>query len=791
MTVGNENRIEGHRHSRSWATDQRLFFVLEFSTPFSEYQLKAWGKDPIAFSKGIFLFPQTTEDIEVRVALSSTDLDGARRNFESEVNAFDFEELVENNQTIWRKELDKIHASFNNEVDQIKFYTALYHNMIAPNLYSDVDGRYRGMDQDIYSGTEHPHYTVFSLWDTYRATHPLYTIIDQKRTSEFIGTMLRKYDHGGILPIWDLAACYTGCMIGYHGVSVIADAYIKGIRGYDEQKALQAIVHSATQDHLGLKDYKSKGFIAAENESESVSKTLEYAYDDWCIAQMANAIGDETLFQQFSKRSLNYRNLFEPKSRFFQARRFNYWNDSFNPFEVNNDFTEANAWHYAFSAVHDMTGLIALHGGKDELEKALDNLFTAKSETTGRDQADITGLIGQYAHGNEPSHHIAYLYNYVGKPWKTQERVSEILATQYRNDPDGVSGNEDCGQMSAWYVLSAMGFYSVLPGSDYYVIGSPLIKEATIDIENGNHFRITTNNNTPANAFIQSVTLNGQPYTKSFLLHADIMKGGHLHFEMGGGPNKSWASGEEVMPPSYVDDKMFISPPYLTSGQLSFSDSMIITMASLNPSDKKYYAIDNGDFQDYDDQGILVKQSCQLCVFSKNESLVSDTLCTNFIKFDNNKSITLMSTFANMYDAGGEKALIDGLRGGEDFRTGGWQGFEGQHLECVIDLGEIQFFETVSCGFLQDENSWIFFPSEVEFFISEDGEAYETMGQISSKVSPRDKGAYIEDFIIESEGWQGRYIRMKATSLIDCPDWHKGAVYDGKAWLFADEIIIK
>ena len=790
-SVVGSNRIEGHRHSQAWARNQHVYFVMEFSKPFSGMMSWPWEKDPARNVKGLFLFSQDTEDITIKVALSSTDLDGARRNFEAEVAQVEFNQAVVNNQNEWRGELDKIMATFSNGDDQVEFYTALYHNMIAPNLYSDVDGRYRGMDQKIYKGTEHPHYTVFSLWDTYRATHPLHTIIDQKRTNDFIGTMIRKYHHGGILPIWDLAACYTGCMIGYHGVSVIADAYIKGIRGFDGGEALRAMVHSASQDHLGLSDYRSKGFVAAENESESVSKTLEYAYDDWCIAQMASWMGADSVAQTYYRRSLNYRNLYEPGSGFFQARRFNFWEDSFDPFEVNNNYTEANAWHYAFSAPHDMSGMINLFGGEGNLQLSLDELFTADSKTTGRDQADITGLIGQYAHGNEPSHHISYLYNYVGAPWKTQRRVREILSSQYRNAPEGISGNEDCGQMSAWYVLSALGFYSVLPGSDYYVIGSPLVQEATIDLENGRHFRITTDHNTPENVYIQAVTLNGQNYARCYLLHEDIMKGGHLHFRMGPQPNRSWAKEQSDRPVSAVDDRKFLSPPYFIDGELSFSDSTVIRSASINVDDTIFYAMDTASFLPIPESGIVLTESCRLCVFTQRNGLRSDTLCTDFMRFDEAKSISVKSTYANMYSAGGEKALIDGLRGGEDFRTGAWQGFEGQNLEVIVDLGSEQLFEAVSCGFLQDENSWIFFPVSVVFYLSKDGENYDFIGEISSEVSPRASGVHIEDFTVESEGWQGRYIKMVATSLIDCPPWHKGAEYNGKAWLFADEIQVR
>ena len=309
---------------------------------------------------------------------------------------------------------------------------------------------------------------MFSLWDTYRAAHPLYTIIEQDKTNDFINTFLAKYDEGGIMPIWDLSANYTGCMIGYHAVPVISDAYLKGIRGYDENRALEAMIHSATRDKLGLKSYKVFGFIPVEEESESVSKTLEYAFDDWTIAQMAKSLGKENDYKTYSERAQYYKNIFDPSTQFMRGRFRNTWFAPFDPYEVNFNYTEANSWQYSFYVPQDISGFTTLLGGKQQLENQLDKLFTAEDKTSGSHQVDITGLIGQYAHGNEPSHHMAYLYNFVNKPFKTQEKTRQILTELYTNSPDGVSGNEDCGQMSAWYVFSSLGFYPVTPGSVSY-----------------------------------------------------------------------------------------------------------------------------------------------------------------------------------------------------------------------------------------------------------------------------------------------------------------------------------
>ncbi len=480
IDIISKTEVSGHRNSEAWAKDQRLFYNIEFSRPYKSITIldeKTEGEKV----KAAFEFDASEgNELEIKVALSAVDEAGAKKNLEAEIGDKSFQQIKNEAETVWEKQLEKIEIESQNQNGKTIFYTALYHTMLAPNLYQDVDGRYRGMDLEIHQSNDFENYTVFSLWDTYRAAHPLYTIIEKERTADFINSLLAKYDEGGILPIWPLAANYTWCMVGYHAVPVIADAYLKGIRGFDAEKALQAMKHSAMQDKFGLKSYKEFGFIPVEEESESVSKTLEYAYDDWTIAQMAKAMGKTEDYEVFSERAQNYKNVFDPETKFMRGRFRNTWFAPFDPYEVNFNYTEANSWQYSFYTPQDISGLINLMGGKAEFENQLDKLFTAKNETSGREQADITGLIGQYAHGNEPSHHMAYLYNFVNKPAKTQEKVHQIVNEMYQNAPDGISGNEDCGQMSAWYVFSAMGFYPVTPASNQYIIGTPLFEKATI-----------------------------------------------------------------------------------------------------------------------------------------------------------------------------------------------------------------------------------------------------------------------------------------------------------------------
>ncbi len=538
--------LGGKRYSKAWASKQMLYFHIKTSHP-----IKNWNNKFVTTPSRIALeFDNpNNEPITIKIGISAVDEKGAKQNLEEEIGAKTFDEVLKESEQVWESELGKIQIKDDDQDNKVKFYTALYHTMLAPNLYQDVDGRYRGMDLEIHKTTDFDYYTVFSLWDTYRAAHPLYTIIDQERTNDFINTFNAKYDEGGTLPIWDLSGNYTGCMIGYHAVPVIADAYLKGITDYDVEKAFTAMKHSAMQDKLGLDSYKEIGFIPVELESESVSKTLEYAYDDWTISLMAKALGHKEDYKKFTQRAQNYKNIYNPKTRFFQGRIRNTWFGPFDPAEVNFNYTEANAWQYSMYAPQDISGHIGLMGGAANYGQHLDALFSADASTSGRHQVDITGLIGQYAHGNEPSHHMAYLYNFVGKPHKTQEKVHEILNTLYANAPDGISGNEDCGQMSAWYIFSALGFYPVTPGSNQYIIGTPQFDSATIHLENGKKFEVVKNGGGIYVAGIEYAFAKAEQPTiisSSFITHEQIMQGGTLTFTMSETPTE-WATKERKL----------------------------------------------------------------------------------------------------------------------------------------------------------------------------------------------------------------------------------------------------
>jgi predicted alpha-1,2-mannosidase len=778
-----ETSVEGLRRSEAWAKDQRLFFYISFSHPIKSEHYNRPDNPSVA----VFEFDNPlNEPVTVKVGISPIDTEGARKNLEAEAQEKSFDELREEARRIWHNQLSKIAIEEGDHDRKTTFYTALYHSMIAPNLYQDVDGRHRGMDLEVHQTEDFDYYTVFSLWDTYRATHPLFTLIERERTNDFIKTMLAKYREGGIIPIWDLSACYTGCMIGYHGIPVIADAYLKGINDYDAELAFEAMKHSAQRDHLGLESYKRMGFIPVEEESESVSKTLEYAYDDWCIAQMAKAMRKEEEYQRFVQRAQSYKNLYDPSTGFFRGRFRNSWFGPFDPYEVNFNYTEANAWQYSLYVPQDITGHIEIMGGKAEYEAHLDSLFSAKTETAGRHQADISGLIGQYAHGNEPSHHMAYLYNFVGRPDKTQKRVVEILTTLYSNSPEGISGNEDCGQMSAWYVFSALGFYPVTPGTNQYIIGSPLIEKATIVLENGNSFTISAPG-AGKKPYIKSAKLNGKDLNRGYLNHEEIMAGGTLVFELSSTPT-NWA--KEEVPVTAITEHLIITPPFITEGEVAFKEKTRIALGHIDPEAVILFKWKDQAFEKYVEP-IEMKDAGELTVYAEKDGSESVRLTTRFHKIDPMISIELGSQYANEYSAGGDHALIDGIRGTSDFRTGTWQGYQNQDVEATVDLGRKRTLSKVETSFLRNQGSWIFLPTDVEMQVSPDGREWLSLGTKTFDTATRADETKIETMTWEVPDQEFLKVRLRAKTLGQLPEWHLGYDYGGTAWIFIDEISLE
>lgn len=775
-----EFTLTGYRHSKAWAEKQFVFFRIVFDQPIADIIYNdSKQKAALAFDSG--------RQLKAKVAISAVDEEGAKRNLEAEIQHWDFEKIRNEAGKAWEEQLNKIKVDGGTEKQKTVFYTALYHTMIAPNLYHDIDGRFRGTDLQIHQDTTYTNYTVFSLWDTYRSTHPLYTIIERERTTDFVKTFLMQYLHGGRLPMWELAGNYTGCMIGYHAVPVIADAYAKGITNFDIELALEAMIHSSMQDRLGIDDFRSKGYIPSDVESESVSKTLEYAYDDWTIAEMANRVGKSDLASVYYQRAQNYKNVFDLSTGFMRARNNNRWFYPFEAAEVNFNYTEANSWQYSYYVPQDVETWIEMLGGDKAAEQKLNAIFTADSKTSGRDQADITGLIGQYAHGNEPSHHIPYLYNFVGRPDKTQKYVRQIMDELYDDQPDGLSGNEDCGQMSSWLVMSALGFYPVAPGSEDYIIGSPWFKEAAITLENGNVFRITATANSEKNKYVHGLELNGEDYEKSFIKHNDILKGGVLSFNMEDHPSTTFGVDPSHRPTSKIETNA-LAIPAIETGDKAFIGSTEITLSSVSKdADIRYAFSPNDQVGNIYTGPFEITESADLYVWSQKGDERSLVAKSQFFKIPKKRIIKLETDYANHYSGGGDNALINFVRGKADFRTGDWQGYEGVDLVATVDLGSLQLVNEVKIGFLQDENSWIFMPLEVEFLVSEDGKTFKSAAKVANTISYKEKGVVLKDFGV-GINQNTRYIKVVAKSRGVCPAGHKGA--GGKSWVFADEIVI-
>lgn len=555
----NDSTLVGHRFSTGWAKNQKVFFAVRLSKPLKSLTLfadkkKATSDEVKAKDLIAFLNFNTSEGevIYMTVGLSFADIEGAVESL-NEIRTWDFDAVRKSAEETWERELRKIQINTTDENVKQTFYTALYHTYLAPVIFSDRFGNYKGAKGDVKNGKMIM--SVHSLWDTFRAANPLLTITQTELVPAIINSYLAFYDQHGLLPVWDLHYNETNTMTGYHAVPVIADAILKDIKGFDYDKAYTAMKSSAMQNIRGTDLYRQAGYVAADKSGESVTITLEYAFDDWCIAEVAKKLGKSGDIELFTKRAQSWKNLFDKSTGFMRGKKGDGWLEPFDPYQSEHDgksaYTEGNAWQHSFFIPHDVEGLKRSFAKENGLLNKLDSLFTTSTRITGANiSPDISGLIGQYAHGNEPSHHIAYMYNYLQKPAKSAERVRQIIRTMYTNKPDGLSGNEDCGQMSAWYVFSALGFYPVNPASGQYVIGSPLVDQSIMFLPAGKTFRIHAINNSQKNIYIQSAILNGKPYSRNYITHQDIMGGGVLELTMGSKPGKKWGNKPEDVPAS-------------------------------------------------------------------------------------------------------------------------------------------------------------------------------------------------------------------------------------------------
>ncbi|MDY5968716.1 MAG: GH92 family glycosyl hydrolase [Bacteroidales bacterium] len=802
------NRITGYRRSAAWNPDQKFYFAMQLDNQIDSVVLfsddHAVGDTACKGRniKALVYLKDKAKTTNIRIAASAVDEDGATKNLESEEH-LTFQQAKKAADALWKKELSKIEVQGSPSAKEV-FYTALYHCFTSPYLFSDADGRYRATNDSIFSTDgKYDRYTVFSLWDTYRALHPLLAWIDRKRTYDFIYTFAHEYCASGELPMWELAGHETHCMIGYHAAPVILEAQRTGILDDiskpERDLLMQALVATSNRDD-GQRYYAQHGYLSSEIDNESVSKTLEYAFDDWTIAQFAKVSGYDSLYHVYMRRAQSWKNVMDSQG-FMRARRNGGFVSPFSPTEVNNHYTEANSWQYSTYVPHDIDGWIEAIGGEAKAITFLDSLFGTARKTEGRTQSDITGLIGQYAHGNEPSHHAAYLYAYLGQQYKAAELVRRICNDFYTTKPDGLIGNEDCGQMSAWYVMSALGFYEVCPGSGEYIIGSPIFRKATIHLENGKDIVIRSKRQSKNNCYVQQVSMNGKPYASSVLNYDDLKDGCQLDFVLGGEPNKEFAKTEENRAHSHFNTECAITPvPTFGTWQQSFKGVKTVKIIAPKGSEV-YYSFDNT----LPDTTLLryhepFAVEGDAVLYARAYSPVtgySNAVTQRLTLFHVDKTLTYVTKPDKQYFDSGEDGLIDNVYGTANFRIGGWQGWQSD-MVVVVDLLTAKHIHEVSANCLSDVKAWIFLPNQVVVDVSDDGKTYRSFGETS-----KDLAAAVEQNTARGFDYRegsgmclfrvsgdavARYVRISAKNYGKLPSWH---VSPGQqAWLFCDEVII-
>lgn len=836
IEVVNDHEIRGFRRSKSWANDQHLYFYAKFSKPFKAYGIALndelqQGKKKVQ-GKNVKMYIQFDDPGVVisKVGISSVSTDGALKNIDFETPDFDFKKVAKVAKLAWNEELSKIQVeggapalSQQQEANsvyhpygdnpqpvikgkaqkktaapnyarqkQIMFYSALYHCMVAPSIYNDVDGQYRGLDQQIHMAKGFNYYTAFSLWDTYRAENPLLNIIDRKRTSDFIKTFLAVYEQGGLLPIWPLATTETYCMVGNHSIPVIVDAYAKGIRDFNAEAAFTAMKAVVNRNQFGLDNYRATGAVNADVEHESVAKTLDYAIDDWCIAQMAKMLNKPQDYAEYIKRAQYWKNVHNNQNGFMQARDNGGWYTPFEPTEINNNYTEGNAWQYSFLVPQDVEGLAKTLGGKQGLETKLDELFSTNAKLSGRQQDDVTGLIGQYAHGNEPSHHIAYLYNFTNAPDKTQYYVNKILREQYSAQPDGLSGNEDCGQMSAWYVMSSLGIYNIAPGQQQFQIGVPQFAKMVINLENGKKFTISNPGATVStgNIYVQGMNLDKKPYNKLYLSYEDVAKGGDFEVFTGTLPNKLLMQ-ELEKPTSKITDELIVPNPYITSGTKTFKQSITVEIGCADSLAKIYYTLDGSTPTAASPQyikpiGVVVNTVVKAIAIRDGKSSFVDV--ATFTKIRGDLKLTLTNKYLPNYSAQGDETLINGIHGTANWRLGNWQGYQGADVEAIIDMGQVKPVKQITLGALQDTRAWIVFPSSVQYWLSDDGKNYKLASTQNSKIDIKELEPQTQQYTAPINK-KTRYIKVIAKQYGALPEWHESK--GSPSYVFVDEITVE
>ncbi|SMO64261.1 alpha-1,2-mannosidase, putative [Saccharicrinis carchari] len=818
-----DTEMRGYKKSDGEGGERTVFFYARFSKPIIKFGLAKdntvspgaetlKGKNTKAF---VQVQLKSNEALQVQVALSFVSHRGAKSNFDAEGAGLSFTEVHTMARSKWSEKLNKIKVDGKSTSDKRIFYTAMYHSFISPNLISDVNGKYVVEGKVLTS--EIPQYSNFSTWDTFRALNPLFTMIDQEKTAEFVNSLASRHSDAKVgLPVWECLGHDNVCMIGYNAVSPLVDAALKDIKGIDANQVYEAVraaamsteKHSPNYDKNGMEEYIQLGFVPAELNC-AVSKTTEQNYYDWCIAMLAKKLGRTADAQLFIERSLGYRNLFNPQTQFLHSKYttgewremdLTVWSDLIG------NYVSGNIWAYSAFVPHDVEGLMSLIGGREELATWLDGIFTDTSHIAGDTHVDISGFIGKYGHGDEPGHHMPYLYNYAGQPWKTQSYVRKVMDDFYQDTPDGLVNNDDLGQMSAWYIFGALGFYPVCPGDMQYIITAPLFSSAAIQLENGKQFTIRAKNNPKENIYIQSVTLNGEPYTKSFIAHQQIMQGGEMVFEMGGEPNKKWASEPEDMPVSSVSVPKGSSAlpqitlkPFDKDNSEMFEGSRKVRLHSNTPDADIYYTLD-GSTPDKKSKkykgGITMHKTSNLKAIAYADgmkpSFVYDRTYyagRRFEELAQGYPILTLENKAGQHIPTKDSPLMNQKIGSEKFNDGRWVGFNGRDMVAVIDFGQEIRLKNLSLGFLSNTGVWIFPPSAISVSASNDNKNFKEIAHKSFSYSQAElEETFLERPIFNLNHIKTRYLKVTASEFGPIPSWHAATGHKGLMYL--DEIIL-
>jgi predicted alpha-1,2-mannosidase len=811
-----DTMLRGYKTSYGEAGNRTVYFVACFSKPFVSYGVATNDKTEESSkkatspnSKAYVSFHVTKgEAIRVKVALSFTSYEGAMANFEKEARNRNFESVCADAQKIWKEKLNRISLEGGSDDQKKTFYSALYHSFMSPNLISDVDGNYTVEGKKYHANFSQ--YSNFSSWDTYRALHPLLTLVEQKKTADFVNSLISRHTVSKVeLPGWELLGHDNNCMIGYGTVSVIADAALKNIAGINMLDALNAAKaaanntqkHSPNYDVSGMEDYIPTGFVPAEINC-SVSKTTEYNYYDWCIGLMAQRLNNSADAAYYFNRSLGYRNLFNAENNYLYPRLssgdwrkmdLTGWNDLLG------SYISGNIWGYTTYVPHDVDGLINLIGGKDKFNTWLDKIFADTTTLKGQAHVDISGFIGKYGHGDEPSHHLPYLYAYSGQPWKTQKLVKQVLTDFYHPLPDGLINNEDLGQMSAWYIFSSLGFYPVCPGDLKYIIGSPLFSAATLNLENGKSFSVKANGVSARNIYIQSAKLNGKPYDKAFITHDEIMAGGELMLEMGDTPNTSWGTQPANLPVSKTSvsalaQETLVLMPFEDKNTVVFDGQRQIDLKCNTQNALIRYTLDGREPDEKSTlftKTISISKTTLLKARAFAGSKASKLFVRQYYKGTDRKVSPFTFALSSKVDQFGKQngeMLFDGLTGTSFFNDGKYTGVRGNNLELIIDLGTKKQISEVSLGYLISSHNWIFPPKYITVLGSDDNQNFKLLGQfVPAEMTAPEAFAYVERSVIKLSSANCRYLKLVAETLPTIPTWHRGT--GNLPFMLFDEII--